>query len=338
MNILKLVKQCQSLIFKAIFCAFLTLIFNQNALADDPPPNTPGNSQGVVADGFNRFINKVDALTSRAITEQDFVEYIDLMFLAFAVFLVVTTMHSYSNGAASLADIFSVILLISMTKFLMVNYDSLVTGVWGVAVGVANSLQRGMVGNDDLFFGPRFIGSIMESVMFSGGSWTAPFRAVKAALIVFLCSGLMILLSMLSYVSAIWAFWGFSLAKLIGLLFVPTLLFERLSFLFDGWLRFMFGFFVYYIIARLNLVMVACAIALFLGVGLPPTPQSSPIEFPDVESFFEVYGLLTFTLVGILALFSTGKFAGSIVAGAGGGGMGSAILGATRAIGKLAAK
>ena len=338
MNILKLFKFCQGLILKVILCTFLTLTVNQYALADDPAPNTPSNEQGVVAGGFNRFINKVEALTSRAITEQDFVEFVDMMFLAFSVYLIVTTMYNYSLKAASLADIFSMILLISMTKMLMVNFDSLVSACWGVAVGVANSLQRGMVGNDDLFFGPRFIGSIMESVMFSGGSWTQPFRAVKAAMIVFMASGMMILLSMLSYISAIWAFWGFSLSKLIGLLFVPTLLFEKLHFLFDGWLRFMFGFVVYYIIARLNLVMVACSLALYLGVGLPPTPQSSPIEFPDVESFFEVYGLLTFTFVGILALFSTGKFAGTIVAGAGGGGMGSAILGATRAIGKIAAK
>lgn len=297
----------------------------------------PDQSSSAIADGFNKFVNKIDSLTTAGVQQPDFVEFVDYLFLSLATILCILTMYKWSFGATGLVDIFTTVILILMVKSLMVGYLDGMAALWNIATGVAGSIQKGMVGTDDLFFAPKFLSKVMENVTFSGGSWTAPFKAMKGALIVFVSSGLMLLLSMLSYISAVWGLWGFQLAKLIGLLFFPSLLFEKISFLFDGWLRFTWGFIIYYIIARLNVVMVACSLALYLGVGIPPSQSIGPIEFPSVESVFEVFGLLTFTLVGILALFSTGKFAGTIVSGAGGGGMGSAVLGAARVAGKLAA-
>ena len=331
--ILKKIHTCFTKLAK-LFLPALLLSATENTLAGTAPPQT----DSAIADGFNNFITKINTLTTTAIQQQDFASFIDFLFLFLVIILVVTTMSKYSMKVKNIADVFGMVILILAVKVMMVGYSGTMDAFWNLATGVAGSLQKGMVGTDDLFFAPKFLGSMMKSITFSGGGgWTEPFLAMKGALIVFFSSGLMMLLSMLSYVAAIWGFWGFQLAKLLGLLFVPTLLIERINFLFDGWLRFMIGFVVYYIVARLNLVMVACALAMYAGVGLPPTPTSSPVEFPDIQSVFEVYGLLTFTLVGLLALFSTGKFAATIVGGAGGGGMGSAVMGATRLAGKVAA-
>ena len=147
----------------------------------------------------------------------------------------------------------------------------------------------------------------------------------------------MLLLSVFAYVSVIWGFWGFTLAKLVGLIFIPTLLYERLSWLFDGWLRFFIGFLVYYIIARLNVVLVACSIALYFGIGIPFTATpGAPIELPFMASIFDALGVFVYMFVGLLSLFSTGKFAATIVSGAAGGGMGQAAQGAAQAVAKLA--
>jgi len=142
------------------------------------------------------------------------------------------------------------------------------------------------------------------------------------------------LLSALAYVSVIWGFWGFTLAKLIGLTFFPTLLTQRFNWLFDGWLRFYAGFLMYYIIARLNVVLVAISLAVYFNVQLTPNP-GPPVELPMMSSLFDAIGIFTFMFVGLLSLFSTGKFAATIIAGAGGGGMGSAVLGASRTAARL---
>jgi hypothetical protein len=308
-------------------------IITLQAVADEAPNNKPSD----ISAGFNTFINGINALSSKAITQPDFTGFIDTVFMALAIFLFVFRMYKYSLNASSFADVFTDIVLILIVKILILNYDEAVSAIWQIATGVAGSLQKGMIGNDDLFFAPQYLADIMSSITYSGDTWEMPFNAMKGALIAWLISGLMFLLSALSYVSSIFGFWGFTIAKLIGLLTVPTLLFQRLSFIFDGFLRFLFGFVIYYIIARLNLVLVACAVSIFFGAGLPPTAGSvAALELNGIQSIFEVLGLMTFIVVGILALFSTSKFAATIVSGAGGGGMGSAALGAARMVGKLA--
>ncbi len=319
-------------ISKIIFFLSISIV-SLHALADDAPNNSPSD----ISAGFNTFIKTINSLSSKAIAQPDFVGFTDALFIGLATFLLIFRMYKFSLNGSSWTEVFSDIVLVLIVRTLMLNFDESTTAIWQIATGVSGALQKGMVGNDDLFFAPQFLADIMSNVTYSGTTWTSPFNAMRGALIVWLISGLMFLLSCLSYISSIFGFWGYTLAKLIGLLTVPTLLFQRVSFIFDGWLRFIFGWVVYYIIARLNLVLVACAVAIFFGASIPPNAGSvAALELNGIQSIFEVLGLMTFVMVGILALFSTSKFAATIVAGAGAGGMGSAVLGVSRMVGKLA--
>ncbi|WP_395398718.1 hypothetical protein [Pseudoduganella sp. UC29_106] len=242
----------------------------------------------------------------------------------------------YAMGGANVLDIHTAVLLVLMVQVMRASYDPLTDALWEYAEQMASGLQQGMIGTKDAFFAPKFIGNVVRAMSFSVLDILNPVKATIQALTVWTLSLAMLLLSVISYVSIMWGFWGFTLAKLIGLMFVPTLLLKPISFMFDGWLRFFLGWIVYYVIARINVVMVACAIALYLGIGIPFTAGAQQtIELPQFSSIFEMMGLITFMFIGILALFSSGKFAASIVAGAGGGGMGSSILAASRAAAKI---
>lgn len=319
----------------AIFLGFFLYLFQYTyAVAAGPNPS----ETGPVLAGFERFIAKVSHLIDGGIADPDFVYFTGLLFNFFVILTITWTMFKFAFRGLNVEDILTQVLLILMVNVLMSTFTTWTNACWGIAEGVAGSLQNGMLGTKDSFFAPQYIANILSSITF--GDFSAMiFNPVKAFVVGFniiILTVAMVLLSALSFIAVMWGFWGFSLAKLIGLMFIPFLLYERLSFLFDGWLRFFFGFIIYYIIARLNVVMVACSLALYFNLPVPmQLGPLQPIEMPMMSSMFESLGVIVFLIVGLLSLFSTGKFAATIISGAGGGGMGSAASSAARMAAKV---
>jgi hypothetical protein len=137
-----------------------------------------------------------------------------------------------------------------------------------------------------------------------------------------------ILLGAVAVLVELWTIWGFAIAYAIGWVTIPFLMYERLSFLFEGWLKFFFGVTVYAIVAKANLALVFLGIELVLGLT-PGVNGAAP--HTTVTGLFDVLGLLVFVAVGIFSLTATGSFASSIVMGAGGGGVGGMVQSAARA-------
>lgn len=307
------------------------------ALSSDATAATPDlASNGPVVAGFGNFIKKISKLADAAITQPDFVWWYNALFFVGACCLCIVVLGKYAFKKLLYADVLATVFMILIVQVLITNFASIMDASWSAAEGIASSLQMGMIGTRDAFFAPQMITNLFKNMTFSLSLIVNPLSAVMAAAGMVILSVITLLLSVLSYISIIWGFWGFTLSKLIGLTCIPTLLFERFSFIFDGWLKFYLGFLIYYIIARLNVVLVACSLAIYYGLGIPfGINQATPIEMPLMTSFFDGLGVFTFTIVGLLALFSTGRFAGTIIAGAGGGGMGPAIMGAARAAAKI---
>jgi hypothetical protein len=102
-------------------------------------------------------------------------------------------------------------------------------------------------------------------------------------------------------------------------------MFKRLSFLFDGWMRLFIGFLVYGIIARANLLLTVLAIKSFFGIPgyVVNTNTSMRIDFNGVADLF---GLVGFLFIAILALIATGRFATAVVSSASGFGQSISTL------------
>lgn len=293
-------------------------------------------SQSAAVAGFDRFVSRISALSNAAITDGDFVVLVDLLFVFFAIILIIWRFWRYAMKAATLMDVMEAVVLILFTQLTLRTYVTWVDAIWSVGDGMAGSLQNGMIGTKDPFFAPQFIGNVLANMYFPMSTWANPLTVFVTALNMTILSVAMLLLSVVAFASVIWGFWGFTLAKLIGMAFVPFLMYERLSFLFDGWLRFFLGFVVYTVIARLNVVLVACSLAIFLGVNIPfGLKPGAPVELPAMTSIFDAIGVSVFLFVGLLSLFSTGKFAATILSGAGGGGIGGAMGGAAKAVTKV---
>ena len=92
---------------------------------------------------------------------------------------------------------------------------------------------------------------------------------------------------------------------------------KRMSYLFDGWVRLFTGFLVYGVIARANLILTVLAIKAFFGIPGYTVDTASSIRI-DFEGIADLFGLGAFLFIAILSLIATGRFATTVVSGAGG--------------------
>ena len=87
-------------------------------------------------------------------------------------------------------------------------------------------------------------------------------------------------------------------------------------------------------VAQINLIMTALAIRSFLHLPSYSLPADTAIRYDLATGVTDIIGLVAFLFIAILALIATGRFAGAIVAGA--GGFGDSIRTVAHSVARLA--
>ena len=278
-------------------------------------------------DSLDLMKSEVSKIISNVMKDKALVNASNMLFTVFALTLIFITMFNYVHGKADYGDIITIVLLIGITKVLMVSYDTLTSGIWEWFNGMADGIQFAATGTTKAAQIPMWIAKVSSALMIketSADSWipSLPNLAhIFAAVVIFLFS---LLLSIMAFLASAWGVWGFSIAKMIGWFFIPFIMFERLSFIFDGWLKFFLGFPIYVLIARINILLMAVTLNVYFSIGTKTFTAASitkPIEI-TLENISDVTGLAGIMFIGILALLSTGSFAAAIIGGASGFGGG----------------
>lgn len=310
----------------ALYTAILLLIvLAAPAYAVDPSSNSD------VVTGFQAFGNTIGALVSKALSNPKLTKFVHWIFLVFFVIGLLKTISIWIITGGAVVDLFEFLCLAGAVTVLIRLYDKLTAACWQAANTLASVMQEGLLGNGDLFFAPGLMGLFITNIIYPELPTLNIPEAFRLTLFIWTLSGMSLILSALAYISTVWALWGYVIAKLIGFIALPFLMTKRLAFIFDGWLRFFFGFLVYAIIARINIALVIASIFLYYGYPVPPTAGGIvPIQLDAVSSITQWFGLITFMLVGIVALLSTGTFVGTIVGGNSAGSMGASIRGVAR--------
>jgi hypothetical protein len=205
------------------------------------------------------------------------------------------------------------------------GYKAIFPPIFEAGRYVADLLGNGISGRDGSVTLAESIFRMITQVDFSpscGGleCLGSQLLSIPAAILAY---ALVIVLGIIATLVELWTLWGFEIAYAVGWLTVPFMMFERLSFLFDGWLKFFFGMIVYVVVAKINLALVLLGLEILFGVAHGTT--DIPAVHVSVGGFFDVVGMVVFLIVGIASLYSTGRFASAIVNSAGGGGVGEVV-------------
>ncbi len=304
-------KQCIFIKKTILFAITLFVLMGfSNYVFAGAPQIDPGQFDAT-ASGFQHFYAGVGSSIKSIIESPTLNNFSLTLWKFFSVMLLIWSLTQYAMRGLDFAEIFGVVFMILITRILMLQYDALTTALWSWSESFASGIQMAAIGVSDQLFAPRYIWNLMTSFDWPAENFLFHPLDVIASIILSLVSAI---LCVLGFFSAVWALWGYSLAKMIGFMFIPTLLFERMSWLFDGWLRFFFGFLIYNVIAKASLMLVVIALHAYLSlpVDLIPTHMGWSFTF---NSILDLCGLLTFLILSIIGLLSTPSFVRSIVSG-----------------------
>jgi len=309
---------------------FLLAFFATKSFASE----TDLSSFNSVTNVMMYFINDVNNVIQALFLNSEISDFVYREWTFFTILMISKWVIDYVFEGTTQRATFELVLTVGIVKVLLDYYDPLTSAFWAWSIGFAEGIQYAAVGTTDLFFLPSYLFNICKGLNFSDANILTSGATVILAIV--LGTIFSAVLAICAVLTSCWAIWSYSVAKIVGWMFVPTLMFDRLSFLFDGWLKFFFSSLLYNIVARANLVLVAIVIKSMVGAS-SIYPASTDTYQIVVDSFQDVLGLGCFLVISILALISTGKFASAIVGGVSMGG-GSIVRTAVRAATKGAFK
>jgi hypothetical protein len=298
-----------------------------------------GPAHADMGDGFeligkfeNKMVERITAMLNDPTSNLNYAAA--RLFYTLALALFVWKAVGWALRGFDLHDMIITVCQIFVAGGLMASFPIVVPALFTASLYIGNSLLAGLAGISSADAGeasvPIALMKLFGKYSFTPdcGAWAViPMGCVVgnlAGVMAALSTGLvLVVLGIASLLVDVWGFWGFGIALAIGSVLVPFMLYERLSFLFDGWVRFFFGFLVYTIVARVNLALVAIAILTYQSTTVAALLGGTVggTAAPPVKSFGEIIGMLMFAGVGVFTLAATGAFARSMVMGAGGGGV-----------------
>lgn len=310
---------------KTLIILFLAYLVWAGAAHAAAPPSY-SDSMG----RLNTFMTNVDGVLSNILVDPNLSGFVNALWNTLTVVLIVTVLTQYSMTGITTFELIHPLLLILITRLMLNHYNYLTGLCWDWSEGIAGGIQRAVIGSSDPFLLPGFINDVVAGIETSGVTLWDGVDLVMGSLVI---TAIISLLSLMAFLANTWALWGYALAKIIGWFFIPFVMFKRLSFLFDGWMRLFIGFLVYGIIARANLLLTVLAVKTYFAIPGYAVNTNTSIRL-DFNGVADLFGMLAFLFVSILALIATSRFATAVVSGAGGFGqsISTAAYGLTRII------
>lgn len=301
-------------------CSVFTLVTPQAALAASPDYADNDSAH----EAFGSFLRTVSSLFNNIfVSGSEVSAFIEAFFLFGVIYKLVSVVASYMLRTGNLADLFQAVILIAIVRALLDGYGVVTSALFGWSQGFAGVIQLPIVGNSDVFFLTDYVQNIVNTIWHEDASIFDGIKLTVATGVLWL---LLTTLNVLSFFAVAWAAWGFILAKLVGMIFLPFLLFERTAFLFDGWLRFFVGFLIFAVIARINLLLVLVLLTSYFD--LPLDAATGPLRTYPIANVDDIGGLLSLLVIAVVSLISSGRFATALAGGV--GGFGSAVSSLSR--------
>jgi hypothetical protein len=258
------------------------------------------------------------------------------LFTAMALALFVIKCTGWALRGFQLDDMVHTAVHIMLVWVMIAGFTSVVPAIFDATLYVGQAILAGIAGIS--FDSPEAVSLPTALVsMFSkyglslmpdcDASMFNPFDCIKGSIIKMVAALAMSIVIAVLCVAImlvdIWGFWIYAIALAVGPVMLPFLLYKRLAFLFEGWLRFFFGVVVYIILARVNLALVAVAILTYQGTTVSAVASGAFTVAPQspIKDLADVLGLMLFAGVGIFTLLATGRFSNAVVAGAAAGGL-----------------
>jgi type IV secretory pathway VirB6-like protein len=217
---------------------------------------------------------------------------------------------AHGGSGFHMGKFLSFFLLITFAYAMVKFYDSAIPGFGYSIRGFINGGAQSLV----VFIGRDSVTTIFSTLHQAekplGGAIPKALLSPYYALVYFLVQVILSLLSATIVAILAYAAIGMTVIGLVGPVFIPFLVFNKLDFLFWGWLRAFLGFAFYKVIAAATLTVLSHLYASYLSTIFSLDPVTMVTRLP---------GLIILVLVNIYILFKVPTMTMTLFSGSHGG-------------------
>lgn len=283
-----------------------------------------------------QFLDTLSQFVNDILHNSNIRKFVDQMMIAFVFFMIIWEICYFLIKGLDFERLFNKAAWCIFAFVLLQLYDPITSAIWGMSEGLAGDIQYTIVGNRDPYFLPTWVFKMFNLLQTENGSLWDSIKILGIIIVWMLVTSI---LTLILYISSFFAVFGYALAKIVGIFFIPLIIFEGTRNYFDGWVRFFIGFVILAVVLRVNAIIIAllvkaqCLSLIGNSVGFNLPTQPIFIKFDGNQLLMD---LIFSGIVGIIFVISSFSFATALASGAGSacGSIGKGING----VAKFAAK
>lgn len=292
-----------------VVAASLLAATSAQAAVDVATLNDPGFYTGA----WGTFLSELDTLINDTILDPDGV-YSRLAFNLMAGSFAIAVMHAlavYTLGGGGLVDLLQVVVTGFIITIMFSLYDWWTGLFFQGALQLGQLVQQQAIGDDSLLAPAAYISNVYFSFKVEEAGWF-DIQAIFELVILGL---LQLAVSLASFFVAAWPSLIFGVAKIVGPITFVFLFHERLSSIFDGWLRLYAGACALIFMGRVTLVLICILFQTIFNEPYRASPDIAAVTI-GAEDFGAFASLVLIGALSILLLFLSGKLSAAVVGGA----------------------
>jgi hypothetical protein len=286
----------------------IVLLLPYKAVAGTPL-NDPGGKSYNDPTGLEGAVKSTAALVEKAIntallSTSPYGAFIKSLFVGVVIIYILFAIFGYILDKIDLNGLAERVIYAVMVIVLFLSYNTMTQWVFEGLNGLSDLWQATLLG-DPATLGPvAFFHKLIANFNFVDFNIFADMKSIISYILLRL---LMALFEIVLFVIALITTFSYLIAKSVGLLFIMTLLIKPISYLFDGWLKWLLSISIYSFMARFVVVMLVKLAELLFGVvyhiggtitGL--APKASAYDLPSDIS--DIINLVLFFAVGLFFL------------------------------------
>lgn len=222
---------------------------------------------------IDTFTDRMPEIIGRAVNTPAYNSLVFVLMTAFGLFALVFAIRDYILDASNVSNVLSAVIAVGITWVFVGMYSILVGVFLEFQTDFSAMLQLGLLGNSDPLYPLYYLFEVYDRVEIYN---PAPDSVMGAIMWFFASIGYIfislafqlinVIMFLVQVVAGLWSIWGFAVLALVGKAMFPFLLFERMSFLFDGWLRVMLTVTFFAVMSKISTSLSVIGFSLLLGI------------------------------------------------------------------------
>tara|TARA_R110000744_G_scaffold102987_3_gene197654 strand:- start:295 stop:1260 length:966 start_codon:yes stop_codon:yes gene_type:complete len=189
------------------------------------------------------------------------------------------------------------------------NYNEALSDLWGWSDSIGLGIQEQATGTDDKLF---VVNKLMETI---GRFFLDDISILDGLLAItgmLFFTVITLILKVVVFIASQWSIWGYAFCKIIGLVFLPLVLWPVTRSVFTNWFQMFLGFWFFNLFIKVGLTLYYIYFNAIFGV------VDGPVSFNPVADHIAIMRINLHMLVGIMFLISLGALSGMMAQGFGG--------------------